>query len=292
MKRSALLGRVCLILATLIWGSSFVLMKFTVSDINPFWLISIRFTIASILFGLISIIGVNRFNLLSKRAFYGSILMGISLSLAYLFQTCGLQYTTPGKNAFITASYCVLVPFVAWLMFKKKPRIVNIIAAVLCFIGIAFVSFESLDSLLSKGDLLTLICGFFFALQIVQTDKYANGQDPLPVTAVMMMSAAATSWIAAFFFAEDIGTFSLNIWINIFYLALMCTGLCYFLQTVGLKYTPHNTAAVLMCLESVFGITFSVLLYNEKLKATTIIGFILIFLSIVMNEALNKNNKM
>lgn len=290
MKNKSILGRICLLLATLIWGSSFVLMKLTVGDVSPFWLISIRFTIASIIFALFSVIGHNRFKTLNKRSFYGSVLMGISLSLAYLFQTCGLQYTTPGKNAFITASYCVLVPFIAWFMFKKKPSLVNIIAAILCFIGIAFVSFSSLESFLSKGDLLTLFCGFFFALQIVQTDKYAKGQDSLPVTAVMMMAAAATSWIATFFFADETGTFTLRIWVNILYLAFMCTGLCYFLQTVGLKYTPHNTAAVIMCLESVFGITFSVIFYGEKLTVTTVIGFALIFIAIIMNELLNKKN--
>lgn len=280
-----ILGRICLILTSLIWGSSFVLMKLALNEVPTLWLIPMRFTIASIIFICLS---NKKIFMLDRKAMVGSILMGISLAFAYLIQTKGLSLTTPGKNAFLTASYCILVPFIAWVMLKEKPTMKNLIAAIFCFIGMAFVLLNNEQGLLINiGDFITIGCGFFYALQIVQTKKYITNQDSLSVSTVMFISAAITCWIVNLISNPEIVYISKSSKLSILYLAVVCTGVCYFLQTVGVKYTPTSIASLLMTLESVFGVVFSVLFYKEKLNLITILGFSLIFISIVFNESNN-----
>ena len=86
--------------------------------------------------------------------------------LGYIFQTYGLTHTTPGKKRFLTAVYCVIVPFLVWLLYKQKPDKYNITAAFLCLLGIGLVSLKG-DFSIGIGDLLTLVGGVFFALQVV-----------------------------------------------------------------------------------------------------------------------------
>ena len=100
----------------------------------------------------------------------GGMLMGTCLALAYIVQTYGLVYTTPGKNAFLTATYCILVPFLYWAIAHKKPDRYNILAAVVCLIGMGFVCLNN-DLSVNIGDMLTICCGLFYGLHIIVTAR-------------------------------------------------------------------------------------------------------------------------
>ena len=130
-------GRLALLTAALIWGSSFIIMKDAVADVPVFMLLGIRFMLAFVLLGAVFF---RRLMRPDRTLLTGGMLCGTLLLCAYATQTFGLMGTTPGKNAFLTAVYCVLVPFAGWLLFRKRPSRWNWLAAGLCIAGIGFVS--------------------------------------------------------------------------------------------------------------------------------------------------------
>ena len=109
-KNLPLLGRLALLSTAIIWGTSFVVLKNALSDIGTLWVLAIRFTVASAL--MLALVR-GRLRGVSRRCIIGSVLMGVSLALAYIIQSYGLYYTTPGKKAFLTATYSVLTTFLA-----------------------------------------------------------------------------------------------------------------------------------------------------------------------------------
>ncbi|UQT50495.1 DMT family transporter [Flavonifractor plautii] len=134
-KESSVLARFAsplLILATIIWGSSFVVMKSSVDVLPTFWLLAIRFSFAAL---VLAVVFIRRWKVLDKQYLIGGTVMGFCLFLAYTFQTFGLEQTTSGKNAFFTAVYCVIVPFLYWFIAKRRPDRFNLIAAFLCIGG-------------------------------------------------------------------------------------------------------------------------------------------------------------
>ena len=114
--RKSTLGRLCLIGCTFLWGTSFVVLKNALDSMPTLWILAIRFLGAAL---LMLLFGVKQLSKLDRGYWKGGAVMGVFLAVAYIIQTYGLVYTTPGKNAFLTATYCVLVPFLMWLIEKK-----------------------------------------------------------------------------------------------------------------------------------------------------------------------------
>ncbi len=280
MNNKANLGRTCLILTTLIWGSSFVILKSALDSITPLWVLAIRFSGAAI---LMLIACLPRLKKLDKRYVTGGCLMGLCLAAAYIVQTYGLVYTTPGKNAFLTTTYCILVPFLYWVISGKRPDKYNITAALVCLVGVGFVCLGN-DLSINIGDMLTILCGLFYGLHIIVTSRTAENRDPVLITMLQFATAAVVCFIGAVLFEpapHDIGS---GTWLSIAYMTFICTGLCYILQTVGQKYTPPSQTAVILTLESVFGSAISVILGVESLTFNIALGFFLIFIAIITSE--------
>lgn len=279
-KRNCVLGRVALFVTTLIWASSFVILKNTISAIPTLYVLAFRFTGAAV---IMLLLGIKEIKKLDLEYLKSGLIMGVLLFGAYVLQTYGLFYTTPGKNAFLTTTYCIIVPFLYWMVTKKKPGVYNIAAALICLTGVGFVSIDS-ELSINKGDLLTICCGLFFALHIIATNKYVGEKSIIMLTMVQFATAGALSWIFALMDSPFPTEFTAgNIW-SIVYLCVMCTAVCYFLQTFGQKYTPPSATALIMTLESVFGAMLSVALGYENLNALIIIGFVLIFAAVVISE--------
>lgn len=136
-KKINILARGALFSAALIWGSSFFVVKDTVDAIPPNFLLAVRFTVGCIVLALIF---HKRLKEIDREYLWKGAVIGLCLFAAYSSQTIGITDTTPGKNAFLTAVYCVIVPFLFWMVNKTKPDIYNIAAALLCLTGIGMVS--------------------------------------------------------------------------------------------------------------------------------------------------------
>lgn len=273
-------GRLALLGTTLIWGSTFVIIKSALDDITPTWLLAMRFFGAAV---LISLFVFGKLKSLDRGYIKGGTVMGTVLAAAYIFQTYGLYYTTPGKNAFLTAVYCILVPFLYWLIFKRKPDKYNVIAAMLGLVGMGFVCLQN-DLTVNTGDVLTIFCGMFFAVHIIVTAHFVEDRDPVLLNVVQFAAAAMECLAFALIFEPAPHAMPTSSLFAIIYLSVVCTGLCYILQTFGQKYTQPSAAALILTLESVFGTVLSVMLGREDLTAGVLCGFVLIFIAIVISE--------
>lgn len=279
-EQKPVLGRVALIITTLIWGSSFVILKETLNTLLPIWILAIRFVGATIMMMLIA--NKNLRNLDKHYIKFGAM-MGLCLYFAYVLQTYGLNYTTPGKNAFLTAIYCVIVPFLMWGIYKKKPDGYNVMAAFICLVGMGFVSLDG-DLSIGIGDGLTICCGFFYALHMVVTAHGAEGRDPVLLSMVQFFVAGALCLATAPMTGEFPSYVPASVWWSMAYLCIMCTGVCLLLQTIGQKHTSPQSASILLTLESVFGVIISIMFYNEQVSLKVFTGFVLIFIAIIISE--------
>ena len=277
-----------IVLATVIWGFSFVVMKDAVEVLPPAWLLGIRFTFAGILLFVVLARRVRKY--FSRRALaYGAVL-GVFDFLAFWLQTLGLQHTTPGINAFLTATYCVIVPFAWWVVAHKRPTVFNVGAAVLAIGGIWLVSVSGSGETLSigLGEGLTLGCAVVFAVHIVLVSKFSRTCDALVLTVFQFIAegllglgvGAATE---AF---PGMAAFTPGVIGQILFLAVFASVVAFGIQNVSLAHVPPAQASLLLSLESVFGVLFSILLYGEQMTLRLVIGFVLIFDAIVISETL------
>ncbi len=274
------IGRLALIGATLLWGSSFVVLKTTLDSVPTLWILAIRFTGAAILMGLPSIKQLAK---IDKRCLASGVFMGLALYAAYTLQTFGLVYTTPGKNAFLTATYCVLTPFLWWAFTRKRPDLYNILAALVCITGMALVSLNG-DLSVGLGEGLTMCCGFFYALHIIFTSKGVARYGVGVLTTIQFATASLLCWISAPISAPFPDSVPSSAWLSIAYMCVLCTFACYYLQTIGQKYTSPQTSSILLTLESVFGTLISVAFYGEQLTLRELAGFALIFIAVIISE--------
>ena len=157
------LAKPMLFAAAIIWGTSFFVMKNALDVIPVFYLLAIRFTAGAV---LLAAVCWKKWAGFTWDYLWRGAVIGAFLFLAYSVQTFGLDRTTPSKNAFLTAVYCVIVPFLYWAAARRRPDRYNILAALLCVTGVGLVSLDG-DLSVNAGDVLTLICAFFYAAHIV-----------------------------------------------------------------------------------------------------------------------------
>lgn len=279
-KSKSLLAKLALLSATLIWGSSFIFMKSTAEALPVLFLLFIRFSVACV---ILSLIFIKLFKKLDKKYILQGFYLALCLFCAYTIQTFGIIYTTPGKNAFLTAVYCIIVPFLYWATDKQKPDIYNIMAALLCLCGIGFISLQK-GSTINIGDSLTLLSGFFYALHIVVIKKVSKGRDPILLTIIQFAFCAVFCLVGTLIFEPRVTHIEMSYIKELAYLSILCTAVGLLLQTIGQKFTSPSSAALILSLESVFGAMFSIFVGAENVTPKLLIGFVTIFLSIVISE--------
>ncbi|MGN1369469.1 MAG: DMT family transporter [Aristaeellaceae bacterium] len=280
MEKHSLGGRLALLTAAVIWGSSFIVMKDAVADVPVFQLLAIRFTLAGL---LLAILFRKRLMRSGKALLRHGAVCGGLLFCAYTTQTFGLMTTTPGTNAFLTAVYCVIAPFMSWGFYRKRPTVYNWAAAVLCIAGIGLISLSE-NLTIGTGEALTLLSGVFYALHIMALSHFGERDDPIALTIVQFAVVAALSWGCTLLLDRGAAFPAPAIWPQLLYLTVFATAATLVLQSVGQSRTPPSQSAILLSLESVFGVLFSVLLGREELTLKLSCGFALIFISVLVSE--------
>lgn len=275
------LAKPLIVIATLIWGSTFFIMKDTLDSVDLQFLLAFRFTFAAV---VLAVVFWKHWKGMDRSCWWRGAIMGLFMYAAYTVQNYGLMNTTPGKNAFFTAVYCVIVPFLYWGVDRLRPDKFNVLAAVLCIVGIGFVSWDGGFSL-GYGDVLTLISGLLYACHITATSKFAQGRDIFLLTviqfAVCGLCCWGGTWVTGGF---PVGGLPTKAWLVLLYLAIAATTLALLFQNIGQKYSSPSSAAVLLSLEAPFGVAFSVLFTEESPSASMYFGFFLIFLAVLCSE--------
>lgn len=274
-----------LIGAAAIWGMGTVVIKDTVQSLPPGWIVGIRFLCAGTVLFLVLLPRMVR--TLDADHLRAGALLGVLNGMAYLFNSTGLAYTTASKSSFLTAVYCVFMPFLAWTILHKRPSVYNVSAAVICIMGVGLVSLPSTGVLsIGFGDAITLVSALFLGLHLAFTSKLAPGRDILVLTAVQFVVSGliGLAWGAASEPWPTLQQFSPELLSNLAYLIIAASCIALLLQNIGLTHVPPAPASLFLATESVFGVAFSVALLGETLSQQMMFGFVLIFFAIVVSE--------
>ncbi|MFX1571374.1 MAG: DMT family transporter [Promethearchaeota archaeon] len=280
----SLIATILLILTTILWGSSFILTKYIIEDIPIFIYLGLRFLIA--LFGFIPYF--SHLKNLNKKIILMSFITGMLYFFGIAFQTYGLQTTTAGKAGFITGLSTIIVPFVAWLGFKKsiKKRVWGAVA--LSTIGMAFLLLES-ESGLVFGDILVLICAFFWAFYIIFNDKYVKLSDVYLYSIIQISVISGMSFLCSLILRENYNWTSTQpaFWVILIYMGIGIMTLTILFQNWSQQYQGPTQTAIIFTLEPVFAALFGYLIGNEIFTLFGWIGCSLIFIAILITVLKN-----
>lgn len=278
MKR--LRADLALVLVTVIWGSTFVVVSNTLDALGPLSLVALRFWVASL--GLLIPVLITRpkFDaaLLKHGLITGAILVG-----GFVTQTMGLQTTEPGKAAFITGLNVPLVPIISAVVFRNKPKRMAVLGVVISTIGMALLTLDG-SLRLSTGDLWVLACALFYALHIIITGQVTEKHDPLAFTFMQMATVAGVTTVGVVFLEANQGMPSWATLGAIVYLGLPATALVYGLQTWAQRHTSATHTALIFALEPVFAALFAMWLVNEVLVLKEWLGGAMILVGMLIAE--------
>lgn len=285
-----ILAIIVLIITSILWGSTFIITKTITKSVPIFLYLGLRYVIALIGFAPF-FVHIKKIN---KDIIWMGIISGIIYYFAIAFQTIGLQTTSAGKAGFITGLNCVMVPFLAWMIFKKKDVNMRVwIAVALSVAGMAFLLLEG-NAEVIIGDILVLICAVFCALFVVFNDKYVKAVDIYLYSIIQLTTLALLCFGSSLLLNEsyDLMSANMSFWLIMVYIGLIVTTLTFLFQNWGQQYQGPSQTAIIFTLEPVFAVLFaSYLIGNEVLSLQAWIGcgliFIAILITVIKNEELN-----
>lgn len=289
-KPSLVAGNLLMVIAAALWGFTFVAQKTGMDHLEPLMFSAIRFAIgASCLLILIQVLGKQKLN---REGFLAGVIMGVLITFGISFQQIGIVDTTAGKSGFLTAIYILLVPLFLSFVGEKLPFQVWP-AVMLALIGLYFLtikntSLEAMFVSINRGDYWVLGSSVFWALHIIYVGKAAKNHDPLRLSIVQFYTCAVLSFIAALVFEPVVFTdITLGIkeaWLEIAYGSIASVTIAFTLQVFAQQSVPSHYAAMILSLEAVFAVIGGVLLIGEVLTMRMMLGFILIFIGIILAQ--------
>ena len=274
------LGIFGLLLVTIIWGGGFVASDMALETLTPFQIMTIRFLIAAI---LMTFLGRKQIPSITKEEVKCGFWLGTALFAGFALQIIALQFTTPSKNAFLTATNVVFVPFIALVIYRKKIAVKSLVGAFMAIAGAGILSLQS-DFSIGLGDGLTLLCAVGFAFQIFLTGQFV-GRIRASVLNFLQMTAACILSIVGLVISGDFHFQpSMRSILAVLYLGVVSTTVCYLLQTVSQQYVDETKSAIILSMEAVFGTGFSVILLHEPVTVRMVIGSAVILAAVLVSE--------
>lgn len=282
---SALVWKFALLVCALIWGGSFVVIKDAINYIPTAWLMTLRFTLSVIVVGIIFRKRLKE-NLDIRHLTFGALL-GILNGFGFLFQNGALAYTTAGKTAFIASIYCAMIPFVNWLIAKKKPHISSIIAACMCVAGIGLISLGTDFSFsFGIGEQMALISAIIFAFVFILTAELSHKLDIITLTIIQLgvSTLPCLGWALCFETMPNFSQIPSTVWMALAYIIFIATALTGVLQNRSQKSVSPIQASLIISLDTIFAAIFGVIFLSEVITPTIFLGFIVIFVAIFISE--------
>ena len=285
-----------LLLIAAIWGSTFFMVDQAIETVNVFVFLAFRFSIAFVILIPIFLYRLIKLKIKWKDILFG-VIIGFFLFAGYTFQTFGLDLgTDPGKTAFITGLYIVLVPIFASLMLKKKPHFLSWLLILIAIVGLGLLSFD--DGISFKiadilSDLLVLIGAFGFALHIVFIDKYVDKVDYTVLTLAQIGTTAILAWGFSGIMGFSPSLFIVPVFPIVFnnqvifamlFTGIIGTALILAVQTIAQKKTSPTHVAVIFAMEPVFGAIFAIIFANESFLPRQWGGCVLILICMILQQ--------
>jgi drug/metabolite transporter (DMT)-like permease len=272
-------------LATLLWGSSFVVVRHALDDAPPLALLFWRFLIAAALAGALA-----ARRLKSRAALRDGLVLGSLLALGMSLQVAGQAETTASKAGFLTGLAVVLTPFVAFFRTRRLPSAENGAGIALAGAGFFLLTFPAAGGPVNRGDLFVAACGVVFAFYGVELAERAGAHDALWLTAIQLAVTAAVAGALSLLLRLPAlesrpipwrGSFP----VSVAYLGTVCTVLAFLAWTWAQGRMSAVHGAILLALEPVFAALFAAWLLRERLGPRGLSGGLLVLAGIVVSEA-------
>ena len=279
-KRNGMVASIILVVVALVWGTTFAVIKDTLGVVKPYSLMMFRFSFSAI---LLSLLYFGKIKNMKKVDFKRGIIIGIFMFLAFYFMIISIRFTTASKFSFIIASYVLIVPFLSWIINKKKLDRYTIGSAVIATIGLGFLTIEKGVNF-NIWDLVAVCCSFFFATHMVAIEKYSGDSDPIALT-ILQFIVTAILFIVLTGVTEGYNLSILpDIKWTLGYLVIVSTVIPFAIQNIVQKYISSTRTALILTLQSAFGSVFAIYYLNEKMTKQVGIGCLLIFVAIMIQN--------
>lgn len=295
-KKQHNIALIMLSCTAVIWGIGFILNKLLLEKHGfgsiPLTLNALRFSVAAVT--MLAIFG-RKIRLNKYLLLYG-VLGGLFLSFGFGLQTLGLNYTTPSSNGFFTAAYVLFVPFVTWIVCKRRPSTISLVGVVCALVGLTVLNVPTGNAEHGSnellGNMLTLAGTLFFAAQIVATDKALHDHklSPTDITVLQITFCAVFTVLAALVFeAKQYETVQIdftNCWWQLAIIGLLGTSFAYFSQTYGQTHLNSTETAIILACESPLGAILSISLAMEQFRWQVLVGGLFMLGAVFIMEIL------
>jgi drug/metabolite transporter (DMT)-like permease len=279
-----------LVAVTVIWGSTFLLIKQALANVSPLLFLLLRFSLATA--ALAALLGPRAFRPAARaeakhpvRAeLAAGALCGTFLFAGYLLQTLGLALTSPAKSAFLTGLASVMVPFLGAAVYRNRPQVSEVVGVAMATGGLALMTLNGPAGTVNPGDLLTLLCAAGFAAHIVTLGHFSERMRFEVLSIAQAGAAAAWSAGLLWFFEMPRIVWRPEVAAAVLVGGLLATALAFTVQAWAMQYTSSTRTAVIFMLEPVVAWAASFWLAGEGLSARAAAGAALILLGIVTVE--------
>lgn len=287
-----------LLIAALIWGSTFVAQTTASDTVEPFtFLFSRSFIGFLFLIPVIAIFNFQKNKKLtdgeqpqtlkpSKLTMMAGVLCGVALTIASYCQQKGITLMTDnasGKAGFITALYIVFTPIFGVLLKRRIPKIIAICVPI-ATLGFYLLCIKT-GFTIEFGDILTLLSAFFFTFHILIIDYFMEkGANPIKTSCIQFLVVGIISLILAFIFEKPDLSIIWNAKLEIMYAGFLSSGIAYTLQIIAQKDADPTSATLIMSLESVFAVLSGWLVLGESLSNKELVGCLLVFIAVILAQ--------
>ncbi|MEC1722817.1 DMT family transporter [Schinkia azotoformans] len=278
---------VLLLLATVGWGASYLLMKMGLDAVGEFTLIALRFGIA---FLIAAAVFSKRLRHTNFKTIKYALLLGFLLFLVFVTVTYGLNTTTTTNAGFLVSLTVIFVPLFSIFIFKKKLELRLLLSILIALTGIALLTIHPPFKIMT-GDLLCIGTALFYALHITVAGVAAKEVDTLNVGILQLGFASLYGLVFSFIFETPTFPSTLKGWFAVLTLAIVCSGFGFIIQIVAQKYTSPTRTGLIFSLEPVFAAIFGYVFAHEIMSINGYIGAFLVFLSVIISSVKSTKNQ-
>jgi len=263
---------------TILWGLSFVMVKWALRDAGVLGLTALRMSLGC---GVLIVVGRAALHRASALEWKAGLLAGAVLTAAYLLQTAGLETCSAAAAGFLTAFYIALTPVFEGIAFRRLPSRRDLVVLVVAAAGIATMVAEE-ELRFASGEALVAASSVLWAVQIVIVGKVAPRVRARRLAAIQVGTVGAAATLAFLCSSEAAPEFTPRLVLCVSYLGVMTCALCFLVQAWGQRTVPPTRAATLYAGEPVFAAIFGVTLLGERFDATDWLGAALVMTAVVL----------
>ena len=257
------------------WGISFVWMKDILDQQDVYSFLTSRFVVAALAMIAINPKVLRHF---TKELVFKGLIIGMALGSGYIFQTLGLERTTPAITGFITGLYVVFTPLIASVFLKEKLTLLMWGYIALAVIGLAVLSVDGWS--IGLGEAFVLISAVLFAIHIILLGSWSKKFDAYALTVMQLIGCAILSAIPASIngFVAPPDT---QVWSVIIFTAIFATAFAFVIQTWSQARISTTKVAVILTMEVVFAALFSFMYGMEPFTLRLAIGGTLVLIAML-----------